>query len=153
MIEVHQNKNDFEYDIHSLVRAFYPGVDVTVSCPEENAGQKAAGEEDQEECILRIMITYGDNEISICLEEPSGDLQESSGKDAARKGSIALGQDFDRAETKNVLKQLLYDLLSAYTGQKLPWGNLTGIRPTKIPMGLLEKGWKNTEIAAYMRDK
>ena len=38
-------------------------------------------------------------------------------------------------------------------GQKLPWGNLTGIRPTKIPMGLLEKGWKNTEIAAYMRDK
>ncbi len=153
MIEVHQNKNDFEYDIHSLVRAFYPGVDVTVSCPEDNAGQKAAGEEDQEECILRIMITYGDNEISIYLEEPSKDQQESSGKDAARKGNIALGQDFDRAETKNVLKQLLYDLLSAYTGQKLPWGNLTGIRPTKIPMGLLEKGWKNTEIAAYMRDK
>ena len=97
------------------------------------------------------MITYGDNEISIYLEEPSKDQQESSGKDAARKGNIALGQDFDRAETKNVLKQLLYDLLSAYTGQKLPWGNLTGIRPTKIPMGLLEKGWKNTEIAAYMR--
>lgn len=26
------------------------------------------------------------------------------------------------------------------TGKELPWGNLTGIRPTKIAMGLLEEG-------------
>ena len=31
-------------------------------------------------------------------------------------------------------------MLSEYTGQKLPWGTLTGIRPTKIPMHLLEEG-------------
>lgn len=189
MIEVHQNKNDFEYDIHSLVRAFYPGVDVTVSCPEESGerkdargesgerkdGREASGErkcnreeKPEEECSLRIFITYGDKEISISLEDHSEELQESCreekyqkegsrGEDSQWKnvhgGSITLGQDLERAETKNALKQLLYDLLSGYTGQKLPWGNLTGIRPTKIPMGLLEQGWKNTEIAAYMRDK
>ena len=57
-----------------------------------------------------------------------------------------------RKEVKNILKRLLYRMLSEYTGQKLPWGNLTGIRPTKIPMALLEQGWKNSEIAQHMRD-
>lgn len=30
MIAVQLNKRDFEYDIHSLIRAFYPGMDVPV---------------------------------------------------------------------------------------------------------------------------
>jgi oxygen-independent coproporphyrinogen-3 oxidase len=65
---------------------------------------------------------------------------------------LTLNQGVSRKETKNELKRMLYRVLSAYTGQELPWGNLTGIRPTKIPMALLEQGWKNTEIAQYMRD-
>ena len=40
----------------------------------------------------------------------------------------------DRRETKNHLKQILYELLENGSGQTLPWGTLTGIRPTKIPM-------------------
>ncbi|MCD7714887.1 MAG: coproporphyrinogen dehydrogenase HemZ [Lachnospiraceae bacterium] len=57
----------------------------------------------------------------------------------------------DRHETKNELKRLLYRILSEYSGKTLPWGNLTGIRPTKIPMALLNQGLKNSEIAEYMR--
>ena len=38
-------------------------------------------------------------------------------------------------------------------GKTLPWGNLTGIRPVKMAMGMLESGMKNTEIARYMRDQ
>ena len=58
----------------------------------------------------------------------------------------------DRKETKNRLKRLLYRLLSEHTGKTLPWGNLTGIRPVKIPMALMEKGWSNGQIAEYMRN-
>ena len=36
----------------------------------------------------------------------------------------------DRKTRKNKLKQVLYKLLVQETGQALPWGNLTGIRPT-----------------------
>lgn len=57
----------------------------------------------------------------------------------------------DRHETKNELKRLLYRILAEYSGKTLPWGNLTGIRPTKIPMALLNQGFKNSEIADYMR--
>ena len=44
-------------------------------------------------------------------------------------------------------------MLSKATGKTLPWGNLTGIRPVKMAMGMLESGMKNTEIARYMRDQ
>lgn len=43
-------------------------------------------------------------------------------------------------------------ILSEYTGKQLPWGTLTGIRPTKIPMTMLEEGACDREILDYMRD-
>ena len=39
-----------------------------------------------------------------------------------------------------------------YKRQTLPWGNLTGIRPTKIAMGLIESGMSNAQAAEYMRN-
>ena len=40
MIIIQLNKQDFEYDLHSLVKSFYPGEDVTVFYEEpENAGE------------------------------------------------------------------------------------------------------------------
>ena len=58
----------------------------------------------------------------------------------------------DRKTRKNKLKQVLYKLLVQETGQALPWGNLTGIRPTKIAMGLIESGMSNAQTAEYMRN-
>ena len=133
MITVQLNKRDFEYDIHSLVKAFYPGEDVRIGY-----------EELQEDARLKISVFYGGNRIVIEIEEPGGSCAASD--------SVELLYGENRKETKNELKGLLYRLLKQYTGQKLPWGNLTGIRPTKIPMALLEKGWKNSQIAEYMRD-
>ena len=43
-------------------------------------------------------------------------------------------------------------MLQSHTGVSLPWGTLTGIRPTKIPMAMLEEGKTNREIAEYMRE-
>ena len=74
-----------------------------------------------------------------------------------KEGKILQSDDIsvdfsDRKETKNQLKQGLYQLLSALTGKKLPWGTLTGIRPTKIPMKLLEEGKSKDDIKTYMED-
>ena len=44
------------------------------------------------------------------------------------------------------LKRKLYLLLSEYTGKQLPWGVLTGIRPTKIVNEMLDHGKKRQEI-------
>ena len=41
---------------------------------------------------------------------------------------------------KRAAKSCLYDALKAYTGQKPPWGSLTGIRPTRLFFEQLEQG-------------
>ena len=58
-----------------------------------------------------------------------------------------------RKERKDIVKLALYKLLVSLTGKTLPWGNLTGIRPAKLAMGLIESGMKNTEAAQEMRDR
>lgn len=134
MIAVQLNKRDFEYDIHSLIRAFYPGMDVPVY-------QKA--EPHPEGWEKKLVVDYQPDKITLVFQDSDGQIL------AKREQQVEY--EADRKATKNVLKSMLYELLRDYTGQDLPWGNLTGIRPTKIPMALLEQGWKNTEIADYMR--
>ena len=167
MIAVQLNRRDFEYDIHSLVKAFYPGKDVSVFCGEEAEDAElkisvffeikdhdpaATSSCEMEE---RDSANYGDSEIKIEIEEKQDSGQESVDEEASCRriaDQVRLAENADRKEAKNQLKQLLYRMLQRFTGQDLPWGNLTGIRPTKIPMALLEQGWKNVDIARYMRD-
>ena len=92
---------------------------------------------------LLFLVTYQENAIEVKIVE--------EGKKAL-ENSIEIEYEKDRKETKNALKKLLYGSLQTFTGKSLPWGNLTGIRPTKIPMKLLEEGWSNVEIANYMRE-
>ncbi len=128
------NKRDFEYDIHSLVKAFYPDREVTVST-----------EATEEDADLKISVFYEDDKISAIFREGNGApiLEDQEEIDYNR----------DRKETKNALKKLLYRMMSQITGRGLPWGDLTGIRPTKIPMALLQEGWNKDEIREYMQHK
>jgi oxygen-independent coproporphyrinogen-3 oxidase len=133
MITVRLNKPEFEYDIHSLVKAFYPAEEVHVSVEEVRQEDEASE--------MRLDVRYGIDDIAFAFRESGKEIRSGVSVDFA-----------DRKETKNHLKRALYRLLSEYTGQELPWGNLTGIRPTKIPMNLLEEGKSDEEIARYMKD-
>ena len=135
MIAVLLNKQDFEYDVHSLIRAFYPGVDVHIFYEET---------EITEAYEKKFVIMYEQDRIEITI------LDENGQKIA--QDQVEVTYYADRKETKNHLKQLLYRMISQMKQETLPWGTLTGIRPTKIPMAMLEQGKKNSEIAQYMRD-
>ena len=90
-------------------------------------------------------------------EQISEEAFSQNQKNGAAEEKMTLGGsvlvDFaDRKKTKNELKQQLYYLLTLYAGKTLPWGTLTGIRPTKIPMELLEEGKSEDEIRSYMKE-
>ena len=127
------NQKDFEYDIYSLIRAFYPGQDVKILY---------SGDSLPEECGISYEVCYKQDSIGFVW----GKGEER------REDSVQIAADAPRMERKNALKHLVYTCLREELGKDLPWGNLTGIRPTKIAMQLSEKGWKNTEIARYMRE-
>ena len=130
MILVKLNEPNFEYDIHSLIKAFYPEENVSVTAEEKKYDEAVTTE---------LVITYGNTSIKIIWEDAK--VAHEFQVDAS-----------DRKETKNRLKQELYQILSKQTGEELPWGTLTGIRPTKIPMKLLEEGKGREEIKAYMQE-
>ncbi|MEH2959077.1 coproporphyrinogen dehydrogenase HemZ [Candidatus Merdisoma sp. JLR.KK006] len=131
MIEVKVNQESFAYDIHSLIKAFYPEEEV-------NVREKETFTEDT---FLQIAVDVRDEEIEFALYE----------NQALQKKSRVCVKNPERKLVKNQLKQLIYSVLSDYTGRTLPWGTLTGIRPVKIPMAMLEQGSSNVEIADYMR--
>lgn len=132
MLTVWINKAQFEYDIHSLVKAFYPEEEVKVL--------RAEGEKQDH----RIAIEFGETSIKMTLKkEPQAEVRVSE---------ISHSPDADRQTVKNLLKQLIYNSLSKLLGKKLPWGTLTGIRPTKIPMTMLEEGKGEAQIMSFMQD-
>ena len=133
MIEVTLNQPEFEYDIHSLIKAFYPS---------EYVGVSAEKKEYDEPVTSRMHVEYTDDAIT---------LRWQQGETTPAVERTFAVDPLDRPETKNRLKQNLYALLSDATGQYLPWGTLTGIRPTKIPMKLLEEGKSRDEIYTYMK--
>lgn len=59
----------------------------------------------------------------------------------------------DRPKFKNRIKREVYIILSKLTGKTLPWGTLTGIRPTKLPMAMLSDGKTDDEIRAFLKSE
>ena len=53
----------------------------------------------------------------------------------------------DHKGSRNAVCRFLYRLFEKYTGRSLPWGMLTGIRPTKIIMKWMEMCIRDRSIA------
>ena len=133
MIGISFNQKEFEYDAYTLLKAFFPKEEIQMFYVQE--------EEAPTDLEHLISIEYGE-QVHIRIQWG----------DTLLEGQETYEQTEDRKIRKNKLKQVLYKLLSQLTGQTLPWGNLTGIRPTKIAMGLIESGMSNAQAAEYMRN-
>ena len=65
------------------------------------------------------------------------------------KGEVCDELEYKRLE-RRFAKLRLYGILSEIYGEKMPWGALTGIRPTKLAYGEIEKGKDFTELFRLM---
>ncbi|MCM1253226.1 MAG: coproporphyrinogen dehydrogenase HemZ [Clostridium sp.] len=143
MFIIKSNKAQYEYDIHSLVKAFYPEKDVRVLTPDSVVKDKK-------------LLEYPAS-LQIDFIEGSVALQFGNEKKAAGNYIWNAAQDENAddksADYKNAFKRFLYNSLREETGVSLPWGNLTGIRPTKIPMALLEQGKSEEEIMLFLQNE
>lgn len=138
---VESDRENYEYDIHSLVKAFYPEKQVKVASGEKlQAGgfspdmriHIGEGEASFENLDAENYVLYRMNDDGACTQADDG-------------------AQTPEKRFKNAFKRFLYQALSEITGKELPWGNLTGIRPTKIAMELLESGKGDEEIVDFMK--
>ena len=141
MLTIELNRANYEYDVNSLVRAFYPGETVTVLTPESTPQRRKQTVEEQErrqsegESLLSAAVELADEEAVLKLGDRTYEWQYRPE-----------GAERDELEYKHECKRFLYRSLCDYTKKVLPWGSLTGIRPTKIAYGMLEQGRGRQEI-------
>lgn len=141
---------DFEYDIWTLVREFCPHTEVLVNSTEKLA------DNDYIEYVVKVVFNEVNSNIlaSVLAPEPSDtckciDLEDCQSRMHKKFSNEGTADFLDRKSIKNQAKRLVYDVMREQTGKDLPWGTLTGIRPTKIPMALYERKKPYTDEAVY----
>ena len=159
MLMIKSNMPGFEYDIHSLVKAFYGEETVKVVSTEvwqQGADRKSI------EPFLCVELFSGEGKVE-CTFFSDGNYVESDGNHVVSDGNHVEEEKFlwefetdlpeEKKRFKNEFKKFFYQCFCRITGKELPWGNLTGIRPTKIAMGMLEKGMEEKEILSFLEEE
>ena len=150
----------FEHDIYELIKAFYPEAEFSFFYERAAVEADLSFRVERKEESFQIAYDTGEDKGVI-----SAEIIEKDHNDSEHIGSEQTrGQDEKplvscqpqsshelRKYNKDNVKYALYRLLVKLNGRTLPWGNLTGIRPAKLAMAMLEEGKKNTEIAEEMR--
>lgn len=140
---------DFENDIYELIKAFYPEAEIIRFFDEADQGETY-------DSFFRIERQKDDYRISYQTEEHKGtacvSLIEGHFGPGQKEALFEWSKLAQRRLHKDHIKMALYRVLVKLSGRTLPWGSLTGIRPAKLAMGMLEDGMKNTDIAKNLRE-
>lgn len=142
MLVITLNKTIYEYDIHAIVKAFYPEKNVKVVTPDTDPVK--VHELTSEQDALQGSIAFLDDKVLFTLETDKYEWDWTK---------VFAESDAFSPDYKDKFKGFLYESLCAHTGKTLPWGNMTGIRPTKIAMSMLSEGASEEEIIKYYQDK
>ncbi len=161
------NQENYEYDVNAIFHAFYPERSVKVLTPESRDYLREP-KEGAESFLAEILFSCAGARMR--LESREYEWQIRPGEDVRGSGSSALGEFSDAEEEslpassgqresdcgrqfKDGFKAFLYQSLRRHTGRELPWGNLTGVRPTKIAYSMLEEGKNEEEILRFYRER
>ena len=115
----------FEQDIRELLMAFYPEEKYIYT---------------NEDVFLSLFLSKKSIEYHIKIKSEDNVLEFSSPLRETK---------FD---TKNDLKRNIYIYLLKLGNKELPWGTLTGIRPTKIVMEMLENDMSLEDIKKHLKE-
>ncbi len=141
MITVYLTKNEYEYDIHTLLKAFYPNEPI-----------KVAQFGDKEEISTQSDLTEEPLTIHIILDEDK--ILMKAFKLGEKLAEVSSNKSLENIKDyKNHLKRELYKLLNKLTNIELPWGILTGIRPTKLALDPLLQGEDITKIKSHLSNE
>lgn len=169
MIKIQLNKADYEYDIYSLIQAFYPGEELFLDYVTDDGDEselpyqvrnRKKEENNKKIPTLTFVVTYGAGESDIKVEvlcHKQDDIRmevpdHEQTAHALESITITPTDPEDRPTTRNELKRAIYGLCNKLTRKELPWGTLTGIRPTKVPLNMLMEGETPETIGRFMRE-
>ncbi len=133
MIRISCKNERFTYDMYHIVKSFLPDAEISQKVdPEQELLIEMTAEEEpdleEQTCDKKVRWTF-----FRCREAEIADISE-------------------KREQKRYINKKLYQTLVKKTGEEHAWGNMTGVRPTKMIMERLEEGSSEEEIIRYMHD-
>lgn len=154
MILLLQDRQEYNNDLRAMLMAFYPGVKIV----EDPAAA--------ESFLVTFRIWYGEDStiLTVCGQgdhcddpnnlHPISDHPYYEDKllisACGYRAKIVLDYR-DKQVFRNVLKLAAYRLLGQLSDRILPWGDLTGVRPSKIATKLLSEGMDSAGVEAYYK--
>lgn len=118
MIGLILNDNRIESDVRDMLYAFYFGEKI----------KRVTDMSDQYDLYMKAEVT--DNQVAFCLIKAEQVIAAAKCEGVSR----------------DPVKTALYHMLSDVTKKELPWGTLTGVRPTKIALDGIEHGKSKDDI-------
>lgn len=118
MIGLIHNNDRVEADIRDMIYAFYFGEKIKV----------VDDMSDQFDLYIKAEVTGQEVAFSLI------------------KDQTVIGEEFSKSMDRDPVKKAMYRLLHKETKKDLPWGTLTGVRPTKIALEQIEQGVEEENI-------
>lgn len=147
MILLELNDIEQENNARVMIQAFFPEEKIVTQMPENGEEEPkltvcvriisdgAAGDGEEEEKTASLIRLYIHGE------------KARQGAEFAWEGTESAA---GRKSVRNCLKRMMYRGFRELTKRELPWGTLTGVRPTKIVYSLLLEERTEEEIAEYL---
>ncbi len=138
MIYLNQNAEIYNNDIRAMLQAFFDNEKVIL---------------DKEGTRLSLTVEYTvDSDVETQVESGGYVTFTLEDQEGYHKSKTVVIDFFNKKIARNPLKAALYRMLSGYTRKELPWGSLTGVRPTKIATQMLEDGVNEEAIHRVYTD-
>lgn len=126
MIYLEQNLEIYNNDIRAMLQAFFDNEKIVLT---------------KEGTRLSLTVEYvSDSDVETQVSNGGYVTYILEDEEGYHKSKTVVVDFFNKKCARNPLKAALYRMLAEYTGKALPWGSMTGVRPTKIATELLEKG-------------
>ncbi len=121
---------EFEKDMQDLVNLFY-----------------------EDDCPFSIQHSSSrtGNQLQSFLKVEIDGQEKQYFKTYALPGQMSVLQE--KSLLKRHYKNHLYEVLSTISGKKLPWGSLTGVRPTKFARDLIDRGEVKSHLISEILSK
>ena len=128
MFRIELQDSRSESDARAMVSSFFPGEELEVTSLD---GMEALPHDSAGLSTALTVIRDGETIVNVHADRKDG------------PNPVAI---------RNMLKRRLYIALSHYTGRELPWGTLSGVRPTKLVRELLSEGRSEGDAKKLMEE-
>lgn len=139
MIAIKMYGEDYEQDIRPLIKSFYPKEELTIE------------KESQVPVVVSHTEPIDGPTMEFLLQKDQFEVRYyESQKPRIDRSMKFTQQTLNRSIYRNALHRATYEVLYEATGHGLPWGTLTGIRPTKQVLERLEIHEPKAKIREFM---